>query len=158
MNIRLAETKDLPKILEMNEDSVPHVSSVELSDMKRFLKQANPFLVVEEEDELAGFMIVLQKGLDYKSLNYRFFCTNYENFDYVDRIVIKDKFRDKKLGTALYNHLEEQYSAEMITCEINIKPPNEKSMGFHKSLGFSKVAEQETGGGKKSVAMMVKRL
>jgi predicted GNAT superfamily acetyltransferase len=31
-------------------------------------------------------------------------------------------------------------------------------MGFHKSLGFSKVAEQETEAGKKSVAMMVKRM
>mgnify|MGYP003118946005 FL=1 len=90
MNIRKAQQEDLPKILEINEASVPHVSSVELSDMKRFLDDANPFLVVEVEAEVAGFMIVLQKGLDYQSLNYKFFCDNYDDFNYVDRIAIKE--------------------------------------------------------------------
>jgi len=158
MKIRPAKLKDLPEILEMNEASVPHVSSVTHSDMESFLEQAQPFLVIEEEGELAGFMIVLQKGLDYKSLNYGFFCTNYSDFDYVDRIVIAEKYRGKKLGTALYDHLIKHSDKKMITCEVNIKPPNPDSMEFHKGLGFKKVAVQETSGGEKSVAMMIKRL
>jgi predicted GNAT superfamily acetyltransferase len=156
MNIRKAQDKDLAKVLEMNEAALPHVSSVELSDMERFLEQADPFLVIEEEKELAGFMIVLQKGLNYESLNYKFFCNNYSDFDYVDRIVISDKFRGQKFGTALYEYLFEQSSKEIILCEINIKPPNKNSMEFHKALGFSQVAEQVTESGKKSVAMMVR--
>lgn len=158
MNIRRAQNKDLPKVLEMNQAALPHVSEVKLSDMKRFLKQADPFLIIEEGEELAGFMIVLQKGLKYDSLNYAFFCNNYSDFDYVDRIVIGEKFRGKKLGTALYNFLFQTSDKKIITCEINIKPANPDSLLFHKALGFKQVAEQVTERGKKSVAMMIKQL
>lgn len=158
MNIRLAEDNDLPKILELNEAAIPHVSEVELSDMKRFLGYAKPFLVVEQSEEIAGFMIVLQKGVDYESLNYSFFCNNYSDFDYVDRIVVAEEHRGQKLGTALYKHLFTTSEKKIITCEVNLKPPNPNSMEFHKRLGFHRVAEQVTEGGKKSVAMMVKKL
>ncbi|MGN8224809.1 GNAT family N-acetyltransferase [Gracilimonas sp. BCB1] len=158
MNIRHAKKEDLPAVLVMNEASVPHVTSEELSEMEYYLNKANPFLIVEEKEELAGFMIVLQKGLDYESLNYKFFCTNYDNFDYVDRIVISEKFRGRNLGTALYQYLADNSGQKYITCEVNLEPPNPNSLGFHKALGFSKVAEQVTEGGEKRVALMVKRL
>ena len=158
MKIRLAEKKDLPQILKMNQAAIPHVTREELSDMEYYLEKANPFLVVEEDGKLAGFMIVLQKGLDYESLNYKFFCNNYDDFDYVDRIVIDEAFRGKKLGTALYDYLVEHSDQNFITCEVNLKPPNPDSMEFHKSLGFTKVAEQKTEGGSKSVALMVKQI
>ncbi|MEQ8523552.1 GNAT family N-acetyltransferase [Gracilimonas sp.] len=154
MNIRQALKKDLPEILEMNEASLPHVSSVKLSEMEYYLEKANPFLVIEEKGELAGFIIVLQKGLDYPSLNYTFFCTNYDDFDYVDRIVISEDFRGRKFGTALYEYLSNNSNQKLITCEVNLQPPNPNSLAFHKSLGFKKVAEQETENGKKRVALM----
>lgn len=156
MNIRFAIEKDLPAVLKLNTAALPHVSDVKLSDMRRFLKQADPFLVVEEGKELAGFMIVLQQGLKYESLNYAFFCNNYSDFDYVDRIVISEKFRGQKFGTALYKHLFATSEKKIITCEVNIKPPNPDSLAFHNMLGFKKVAEQVTENGKKSVAMMVR--
>jgi predicted GNAT superfamily acetyltransferase len=158
MNIKKASEKDLPYVLELNTASIPHVSKVNLDDMRTFLKYADPFLIIEEEGKIAGFMIVLQKGLDYKSLNYKFFCDNYSDFDYVDRIVISKEFRGKKFGTSLYNYLFQNSNQKMITCEINIKPPNINSMEFHKALGFNQVAEQVTEGGNKSVAMMIKIL
>ncbi|MBD3616443.1 MAG: GNAT family N-acetyltransferase [Gracilimonas sp.] len=158
MNIRLASERDLPALLKMNTAALPHVSEVKLSDMKRFLKQADPFLIIEEGEELAGFMIALQKGLDYDSLNYAFFCNNYSDFDYVDRIVIAEKFRGQKLGTALYKHLFATSEKKIITCEVNIKPPNPDSLDFHNMLGFIKVAEQVTDNGNKRVAMMVREL
>jgi hypothetical protein len=126
--------------------------------MNRFLKQADPFLVIESDDELAGFMIVLQSGLDYSSLNYAFFNNNFDNFDYVDRIVIADPFRGKKLGTALYDHLFENTDKTYVTCEVNKKPPNPASLAFHNKLGFNKLAEQVTESGHKSVSMLVKKM
>ncbi|MDZ7807867.1 MAG: GNAT family N-acetyltransferase [Gracilimonas sp.] len=156
MKIRLARKSDLPKILEFNEAALPHVSKVQLADMDRFLEQADPFLVIESDSELAGFMIVLQSGLDYSSLNYAFFNNHFDNFDYVDRIVIAEAFRGKKLGTSLYNHLFENTDKKYVTCEVNIKPPNPASLAFHNKLGFNKVAEQVTEKGQKSVSMLVK--
>jgi predicted GNAT superfamily acetyltransferase len=158
MKIRLAQKSDLPKVLELNEAALPHVSKVQLSDMDRFLKQADPFLVIESDNELAGFMIVLQSGLDYGSLNYAFFNNHYDNFDYVDRIVIAEPFRGKSFGTALYHHLFENSDKKYVTCEVNIKPPNPLSMAFHNKLGFNQVAEQVTENGEKSVSMLVKQM
>lgn len=158
MKIRLAQKSDLSKVLELNEAALPHVSKVQLDDMDRFLKQADPFLIVEQDNEIAGFMIVLQSGLDYSSLNYAFFKNNYSDFDYVDRIVIAEPFRGQKLGTALYHHLIDNTDRSIITCEVNTKPPNPDSMAFHNGLGFTQVAEQVTEKGKKSVAMLIKKL
>lgn len=158
MTIRLAQKSDLPKILELNEKALPHVSKVQLTDMERFLEQADPFLVVEADHELAGFMIVLQAGLDYPSLNYAFFNNNYSDFDYVDRIVIAESFRGQKLGTGLYEYLISNSDRSYVTCEVNTKPPNPDSMAFHLGLGFTQVAELVTDKGKKSVAMLIKKL
>ena len=43
-----------------------------------------------------------------------------------------------------------------MTCEVNIRPPNDGSMHFHERLGFRQVASQEIDGGKKEVALMEK--
>jgi predicted GNAT superfamily acetyltransferase len=158
MTIRKASEKDLKEILELNQAAVPHVSSLEMPDMEWYLQKADPFLVVEAEDDIAGFMIVLQSGLSYQSLNYRFFCGNFKDFDYVDRIVINKKFHRRKMGSSLYEHLISISEKRIITCEVNLIPPNPESLAFHKSLGFNKIAEQITDSGESKVAMMVKRL
>lgn len=156
MNIRKAEEGDLQKVLELNQAAIPHVSSETMEEMEYLFKWADPFWVIEEKDEMAGFMIILQKGLDYPSLNYAFFCGNYSDFDYVDRIVIAEKFRGKKFGTILYNHLFEHSDKKWVTCEVNVRPPNPTSMAFHKAMGFREVARQETENGEKRVSLMVK--
>lgn len=159
MKIRLARKNDLPKVLELNEAALPHVSKVKLTDMDRFLKQADPFLIVESEDgDIAGFMIVLKPDLDYSSLNYAFFNNNYDNFDYVDRIVIGEDYRGRDFGTSLYKHLFGSSDKKYVTCEVNLKPPNPESLAFHNKLGFSKVAELVTDNGKKRVSMLVKNI
>ncbi|WP_020403347.1 GNAT family N-acetyltransferase [Gracilimonas tropica] len=158
MKIRSARKDDLPVLLKLNQAAVPHVSKIGMKEMEWFLKKAKPLFVVEEDGEIAGFMIVLQPGLDYQSLNYRFFCGNFKDFDYVDRIVIGEKFRRKKLGSALYAHLIKHSKKKVITCEVNVAPPNPDSMKFHKQLGFRKIAEQITEKGKKRVAMLVKMM
>lgn len=158
MKIRDATRKDLPEILKINQASVPHVGSVDMKQMEYFLKNADPFLVIQDDEAVAGFMIVLQSGLDYSSLNYSFFCNNYSSFDYVDRIAIAESYRGKKAGTALYEYLFEHSEKNMVTCEVNIEPPNPVSMEFHESLGFKKVAEMRVSKDSKKVAMLIKEM
>ena len=47
---------------------------------------------------------------------------------------------------------------EVMTCEVNIRPPNESSMRYHELHGFTRVATQETEGGRKEVALLEKKL
>ena len=46
----------------------------------------------------------------------------------------------------------------MMTCEVNLKPPNESSMRFHERYGFTQIGSQATEGGQKEVALMAKTL
>ncbi len=126
--------------------------------MEWFLRHASLFLIVEENEKVAGFMIVLRPGLNYESPNYVFFCNNYSDFDYVDRIVISKKFRRKKLGTALYEYLFEHSEKDIISCEVNVKPLNSNSLAFHEALGFKEIARQQIDRGQKMVTLMVKKL
>ncbi|MDJ0940620.1 MAG: GNAT family N-acetyltransferase, partial [Woeseiaceae bacterium] len=46
----------------------------------------------------------------------------------------------------------------VMTCEVNLHPPNDSSMRFHERKGFRTVGTQQTEGGKKEVALMELRL
>lgn len=158
MLIRPVKHSDLSEVLELNESVLPHVNSIPVSEFKEFMEISSHFLVMEEEEEIAGFIIVLGPGQVYDSENYEYYTEKYESFDYVDRIVIAESFRGKGLGSELYKYLFEHTKEERVTCEVNIKPPNLKSIQFHQMLGFEEVHQQYSEGGKKFVSLMVKEL
>ena len=157
MLIRIAEKSDLPIIQEMNESAIPHVNSVTTSEFETFMNICSYFFVIEDsQHSVAGFMLVIGPGEEYDSINYQFFENNYPSFDYVDRIVIGEKYRGKGYGKELYTHLIKSSMQSIITCEINIKPPNPLSMSFHQKLGFKQVGKQATEGGLKQVSLMAR--
>ncbi|GAB5409440.1 MAG: hypothetical protein BalsKO_18050 [Balneolaceae bacterium] len=158
MLIRPAKIQDLAQIHSLNDSVLPHVNSIPISDLEEFMKIGSYFIVIEKQNGIAGFMIVLGPGQKYDSENYSYFSTHYKSFDYVDRIVIGEAFRGKGLGTTLYEYLFEVSKEEIISCEVNIKPPNPKSIQFHQMLGFEEVEQQYSEGGKKWVSLMVKNL
>lgn len=158
MIIRPAAPADLEELRILNESVLPHVNSIPLEDFEEFLEMASFFLVVEDENELAGFVIVLGPGVNYESENYEYFTKHYSSFDYVDRIVIKESFRGKGLGSKLYEYLFQHSDQGRITCEVNIQPPNPKSIQFHQMLGFDEVHQHYSEGGKKYVSLMVREL
>lgn len=158
MLIRTVKYSDLTEIYTLNESVLPHVNSIPISDFEEFMRVNSHFFVIEKEGELAGFVIVLGPGQEYDSENYEYYTEKYKSFDYVDRIVISEKFRGKGLGSELYKHLFENTKEERVTCEVNIKPPNMKSIRFHQMLGFEEVHQQYSEGGKKFVSLMVKEL
>lgn len=151
---------DLEELLALNEASVPHVNSLTLQDMRWFFENAPYFRLIRRDGLLAGFLIGLGPGLDYGSLNYRYFCEKYEVFGYVDRVTVAAE--SQRLGIA--SRLYEDYAATLrgfapvMTCEVNLRPPNEGSLVYHERYGFKRVATQETEGGSKLVALMEKRL
>ena len=112
------------------------------------------------DEILAGFLIGLGPGLDYASPNYRYFCERYENFGYVDRIVVSPEARRRGVGSTLYDDYAAYlrgYTPVMV-CEVNIRPPNDSSMAYHVAHGFQQVATQETENGQKEVALLERRL
>ncbi len=153
-------SSDLEQIRKMNEAALPAVNSIPIEEFHHFLKVADYFKSLFIGDNLVGYLIALQPGRDYNSVNYKFFESNYGSFVYVDRVVIDANFHGLGFGKAFYNDLVQftKTRAPIITCEVNINPPNEGSMAFHRGFGFKQVDTQLSEGGTKEVSLMVLEL
>jgi len=160
MRISDVTANDLEDVWRLNEDSVPHVSSVDLTDMQWFANSAHYFRVAMRGGHLAGFLIGMRPGLPYSSPNYRWFSENYRDFGYIDRVAVSETARRLGVATRLYQDFAATLdkAVGVMTCEVNIRPANESSMRYHEQHGFVQVATQETEGGKKEVALMEMKL
>lgn len=158
-SIRDVLEEDLERVLRINESAVPAVSSIDLSQMQWFAQNAAYFRVSVFEDVVAAFLIGMRPGTSYQSVNYRWFCENYADFGYVDRIAVHEDARRYGLATRMYRDFDASLPAtvEVMTCEVNIRPPNESSMRFHERYGFHQVGSQHTEGGSKEVALLEKK-
>ena len=101
----------------------------------------------------------MRPGTGYASPNYRWFCDEYDDFGYIDRIAIADNARRLGLATRLYRDFDASLpaSVEVLTCEVNLVPANESSMRFHEDYGFRTVGTQTLDHGRKEVALMARR-
>jgi hypothetical protein len=158
-HLRDVRPDDLDAVLRLNQDARPAVSDTTPDALSWFADVSVWFKVAEDEGgELGGFLIALDPGVDYGSMNYAWFTARYDSFAYVDRIVIAQHARGAGLGRRFYEELEAfaRPRAPWILCEVNTRPRNEISLAFHDRLGFEAVGEQGTEGGSKSVVMLRK--
>ncbi len=151
---------DLVAVLALNESEVPQLGTVDIEQMLWFASNATYFRVAKTEQHLAAFLVGLRPGTDYGSLNYRWFCDRYEEFAYVDRVAVAAFARRHGLASRLYDDFAAAMpgSVNVMTCEVNIRPPNDESMRFHTRLGFGEVGTQVTDNGSKEVALLLKEL
>jgi predicted GNAT superfamily acetyltransferase len=144
ITLRRAEDTDLEAVLQLNEMSVPAVNSVDLEQMRWFAANAAYFSVAMHNEQFAGFLIGMRPGTTYASPNYRWFCENYEDFGYIDRIAIAASARRLGLATRLYRDFEASLPpcVGVLTCEVNVVPPNESTCGFTKITAFVRSARK----------------
>jgi len=158
ISLRRVEEADLDDVLRINEAAVPAVNSVDLEQMRWFAANAAYFGVALRDGQVGGFLIGMRPGTNYASLNYRWFCDRYEEFGYIDRVAIAANARRLGLATRLYQDFEASLprTVGILTCEVNIVPPNESSMRFHEHLGFRTIGTQTLESDRKTVALMAR--
>jgi hypothetical protein len=159
-----AALDDYPDILELNNNAFPHVSIINEVDLSTLATQSFYFIVARDNvainDKIAGFLLSLPAGQPYKSQNYRWFSKRYDRFVYIDRIVVAPNYIGQGIGAQLYDELESlgKTYASLLSCEVNLRPPNPNSIAFHKKIGFHEVGQQETNEGENLVSLMCKDL
>lgn len=161
MQIRDLTPADLPAVLVLNNDAAPAVNELDEAGLAwLFERSAQRLGVVTPEGDLVAFCLALEPGVPYESLNYRWFSERYRSFTYLDRIVVAPTHRRLGIGDALYGELEERSapSSAWLLCEVNLRPANEGSLRFHRTIGFAEVGRQDTEGGTKTVCLMAKPL
>lgn len=158
MLVREAVAHEHAALLALNNGATPHVNALTTGQFAWLAEHADYLRIAEDESGIAGFVLALRPGLDYWSLNYRWFAERYRDFLYLDRVVVAERARRHGVGKALYEDLaafaRDRWSR--ITLEVNVRPPNPGSLAFHERMGFRHVGVREEDGGEKSVALMEK--
>lgn len=160
MQLRPAHDADLDRVLAINEANVPAVGRIPREQLTWFLEHARTFQVAEVDGELAGFLIALTPDAPYGSVHFGWFRDRYDRFLYVDRIAIDAPFHRRGLGQRFYAELAAIAASEgheRVTAEVNIEPPNDASLAFHRTLGFTDVGTQDASDGKR-VTLLVQEL
>lgn len=152
---------DIDAFLALNNQAVPNVNTLDAPALKALLGQAWWCRQIVEDGEMRAFLLSLRPGEDYDSDNYRWFSRRYDQFVYVDRIVVREGSRGQGLGALLYAALIEvtvSAGVSRLCCEVNLDPPNPGSSAFHQRLGFTSVGQQDTKGGRVRVDLLVKEM
>ncbi len=152
-NLRI---KDVNALWEINEEGLPGTGKISPDAMSELLHLGEFCIGAYEKENLLGFVICLLPNRNYGSLNYAWFNNNYANFLYVDRIAVSERYRNKKIGSLLYEKVitHAQKLDLPIAAEVSLKPPNPDSIRFHKRHGFVEVGVLHHE--KKSVTMMLR--
>ncbi len=149
---------DIEAALALNNANSPAVGEIDRSTLE-FLIEHSLYSFAIGTDALHGFCITFAPGAPYTSVNYQWFSRKYPNFVYLDRIVVSEEMRNRSLGAKLYSAVEKRMikdrCAPLLTCEVNLNPPNHGSIRFHKRIGFVEVGQQDSKPGL-TVSMLAK--
>ena len=145
-------------IFNLNQLHLPSLGSLEgLNHIENLYNSSSFFALIKINNNLVGLAIVMSTLSKYSSPNFLYFKNKYDDFMYIDRIAISEKYHRKGFGSLIYKELYNQSKnlGIPLCCEVNTKPINQQSLDFHKKLEFSII--EEISFGKKIVAMLVKK-
>lgn len=160
LRMRIMGAADVPAVTALNNLHSPAVNEKTEEEMAELFGFSNIALVATNRDrEITAFLISLGMGTAYQSENYRWFEDRGVRHQYIDRIVVGAQAKGTGIGRALYESVFEharQTGANEVTAEVNLRPYNPSSIGFHEALGFQRLAEQEIKEGTMRVALLAR--
>ena len=160
LTIHPATIDDFAVIESLNNSVVNLTSPMDAERIQQLHAMSSYHRVIVQDSQLMAFLLVLGPDCDYNSVNYQWFDQHYDNFAYIDRIVVRDGSRGRGLGTLLYENLFAWAISQQIgniVCEYNVEPLNEASRKFHSALGFQEVSLEKIGRAKQ-VSMQLRVL
>jgi predicted GNAT superfamily acetyltransferase len=141
--LRPITPEDHPAVLAWNEANVEVLAPLSAERLVELVAQGDG-VIIEENGTAVGFVLTFLAGSVYDSPNYRWFAARHDAFLYLDRVVVDPSVRRTGVGGRVYD-LSEQRAAEVgpVMClEVNLDPPNEPSLAFHRNRGYVEVGQQ----------------
>lgn len=149
-NISVLTPQHFEQVLKINNANAPAVGELTADALEFLVEHSLYALVVTDphSKDVQAFCLTFAPGVPYTSANYQWFSDRYDNFVYLDRIAVSSQYQNSGYGTALYSiveqHMVSDRTAPLLTCEVNLQPPNLGSLRFHHRLGFREVGQQES--------------
>jgi predicted GNAT superfamily acetyltransferase len=154
--LRPLTAPDVAEVLALNERHVELTAPLS-ADRLAYLGRVGQVERITVDGGFAGFVVTVPSGSSYDGSNFAWFTERYPRFAYLDRIVVHEDVRRQGLASRVYDELElRPATAPLLALEVNVDPPNEPSLAFHRGRGFVDVGERDFDGHR--VAMLVKRL
>lgn len=142
--LRDLRTDDYPTVLELNEHFVHFLAPMDEAKLLAIVELTTWAKVVEIDGDVAAFAWAIPATGAYWSPFHAWFRERYDEFLYLDRVVVGEHAHRRGFGAMLYNDLERHArdgGHERVTLEVDIEPHNEGSLAFHTGRGYEPVGE-----------------
>lgn len=156
--IEAVQAADEAAVLVLNNENAAELSWLEPQELSALITTS---FSASRIGDVEAFLLTFDQTAIYDSPNFLWFRERYPSFVYVDRIVVAASARGRGHARRLYEDLFARAAAaghDIVTCEVNLDPPNPGSDAFHAALGFREVGEAVIHGGKKAVRYYAKQL
>lgn len=156
--LRPITAADREAVLAWNAANVEVLSPLDDERLGTLLALSDLGCVVGLDGRDVGFVLTFAGGTAYDSENYRWFAERYPAYYYLDRIVVDSSLRRTGIGTRVYDEIEDRARslAPVMCLEVNLDPPNQPSLDFHRRRGYVEVGRHAATG--HLVALMAKDL
>jgi uncharacterized protein len=154
--LRPMTADDHAAVVALNDRHVHLTAPMDEARLVELASAAEHADVIEVDGQFAGFVITFAVGASYDGVHFAWFAERYDDYCYLDRIVIHEDFQRRGLGTWVYDELEGSCGRPVFALEVNLDPPNEPSLAFHRARGFNEVGQSDASG--HLVSLMVKQL
>lgn len=160
MLIRDVQAQDLDAILALNNAAGETILPLQMPQLRALFEQAAYFRIAEVEGQPAAFLIALREDAAYDSANFAWFRAHYEQFMYIDRIVVARPYRGLGLGRVFYADVTSysEVRVPLLACEVFLEPRDDVSVLFHGTWGFQEVGQQVMPGVGRRVSLLAKEL
>lgn len=152
MEIRPIEPTDFDAILSLNQGALDGVGPLDMERLEWIVSLADQVLVADIDGAIGGFVVTMTPGTAYYSPYYAWFEERFDDYCYLDRIVVSPAHRRRGIASRLYDEIEQDLP---VALEVYAEPPNVPSLAFHAARGYQEVGRQPHVNGK-IVAMLLK--
>ena len=160
VSIRAARPADREAIARINREGQPGVNPMSAEEIDACLARATLFCVAESAGDPCGYLLAFGAGFAAIGDEYAWFSARHAAFLYVDQIAVARAAWGQGVAAALYAELARAARARgiaQLVCEVNLRPPNPRSLAFHARQGFREVGRLEVSDGRQ-VALLERTL
>lgn len=156
--LRPITPSDHDTVLTWNAAHVELLSPLDQRRLDALLGWCDLGCLITHEGRDVGFVLTFPAGSAYDSANFRWFSRRYDAFYYLDRIVVDPALRRTGIASRVYDEIEDRARelAPVMCLEVNVEPPNEASLEFHRRRGYAEVGRDGATG--HLVSLMTKQV